>query len=181
LGADAEMKQNALIAWGTAGLIALTVGGRIYYTEAARAHMNDYNDKVDKIFKDAALKAEWSRKNEIIDAKYREEDAARGDCKFSEQEKTEYKINLRNMGQLPHWADVNVKNHCFIRKEDVREDAEINRQLDKEALGTYEEWAYKQSGIDKTHIWLKYPLELRERIIKGERGLMLGKFWEYIL
>lgn len=184
---DSGARNTAAVAAAAiAGVVVAAVGGRLAYTETARADYADYERKAQEAINDPALRAAWARKLEAIDEKRRKGEADWGDCEnISEEERTgheqwlEYEKTMP--WHLPSKPIYSAEDACYNRKLARQEQSNEMAEMEKDALGTYESWAVEQSGIDKHHRWTRYPKELVERVMKGERGLMLGKFWNYIL
>ena len=174
------MTQVRKLLYGAIGVITFAAGGRVLHTEIARSDMIDFNQQVESIFKNERLKAQWAEKIARVDRKYQEQERKLRNCDFNEVERREYEERVTKSESLPRGVQVNAETHCFLRKMKSQDDAALQKSLEIESMGSYEHWAIMQSGIEKSHRWLKYPQDLRERIGKGERGLLLGKFWKYL-
>lgn len=174
------MNRTAQWTYGLLGILSLAVGGRLLYTEMARNDMTDYNRKVEVIFKDETLRAKWAQMLTAVSRKYDREDSS-DKCRFNEEQKVEYEASIRQGEFIPDNVKLNVEAHCHRRMLAAQQVLQDTWSLETEALGTFEDWAVTQSGIEKYHRWMKYPKDLRVRILNGERGLLLGNFWEYIL
>ena len=175
-----EQRAKTIVAASIGGLLVLAVGGRLAYTEMARSAMNDYERRVTAAIADPEAKRTWDRKLEAIEAKYTKEGKQGSDCEgMSDQVPVP---TTREPGE--YWipdSPVTDREVCFTREEEADAKATAEKVTAIEALGTYEAWAVMRSGVHKTHRWTKYPKDLQARIRNGERGLMLGRFWNYIL
>lgn len=171
------MKPKAMIAYGLLGVLSAGVGGRLLYIELARWDMNDHNNKYDRAFADIALKAAWDNKIKNIEQGWDELMPKNEPCGLSSDIKADWEGDYKRFTGLT----VDGEEECNKSRERAREYMEANKQVEKNELGTYGDWVLKQTGLEKYHRWYKYPADLRERITRGEQGLMLGKFWEYIL
>ena len=174
------MRKGYAVAYAVAAFFILGAGGRLIYTELARSDMINYIKSAEEIHKNAALKAKWNERVRQIDA-YWERKAPEPTCSpNAEIKEKRVDDNVTYKDQITNQI-LYGESDCAKVNEYVRELREEGKLTDKNKLGFYEDWALKQSGINDYHRWMKYPQELRERVMKGERGLMLGKFWEYIL
>jgi hypothetical protein len=168
------------------GAVAVSAGMRLAYTEKARSDMIDYEREVKEAINNPSLRAEWARKLEAIDARREQRVGKIEDCTNLSEEKRKSYEQLNNYGEgtplyLPSRITYSAEHLCLAQRA-VFEAEEIERaDEEKESLGFYDAWAVKQAGFVGKHPWNLYPRELVERLQKGERGLLLGPFWNYIL
>ncbi|MBM5790727.1 MAG: hypothetical protein FJ053_03020 [Cyanobacteria bacterium M_surface_10_m1_298] len=165
---------TAVVLAALGGALLLAAGARIAYIETARATMEDCDRKIDEAINNPVLKASWAKKLETIEAKKQKHlDGNKDWCKNPEEQQPS---NLPSGTYLadPHW---------FCNESQLLLLEHLEKEFNAEALelGSYDQWAVKQAGIDKWHPWNRYPKELSQRLRMGERGLMLGPFWKFIL
>lgn len=134
--------------------IATPFLGRLAYTENARSQMIDFNAKTAAAKNDPALRREYDEKlGAHLKAK----------CSISAEEASE-------------------QRNDYIRL--FGKDTDPLRECEKEETGRfgyYETWVEEQLNLEASHPWAQYPSELKDRLSRGERGLLLGSFWKYIL
>jgi hypothetical protein len=170
-------KKAFVVAGSIGAVVVVALGGRLAYTEDARRAMDDYDRKVKAAVNDPALKAAWAEKIRVIERRWAPKDEPWAGCDEATLQK--YADQQQPVGSAQSWY-VPTEASCYARKlagEELNREA---REWEIEELGTYEGWAYDQSGLAKYHRWLKYPLELRRRVRDGEKGLMLGEWWKWV-
>lgn len=155
----------------------ILVGLRLHYIEVARSDMNDFNQRYRQALESETLRAKWGDKTRRIESYWDSVAPAAESCSLDEETKRKWENDYQKHAGLT----VDGEKECNKQMRRLREDMQAYKQGAIDRLGTYEDWAIRQSGLLKYHRWTRYPNDLRERIARGERGLMLGKIWEYML
>jgi hypothetical protein len=171
------MKKRTLATYWLLGLLALSAGGRLIYIEIARWDMNDYQRKYDEAIASEGLKEKWGEKVNKFEKDWTDLMPEDKPCSLNQETKLKWEDDAMKYTGLT----VDGEEECNRVRQKSKEWLEANKEMGKNELGTYEIWVFKQTGLEKFHRWLKYPKDLRDRIERGEKGLMIGKFWEYIL
>lgn len=119
--------------------------------------MNDYNRKRDAALADPILKEMWDNRDNRVNSSdtYENEQHNNPSEQYQNSYGFDFESNLENIELIKQ----------AIAEEERRE---------------YKNWVEGRTGL-RNHRWLLYPEDLRQRIRNGERGLMLGHFWKYIL
>jgi hypothetical protein len=179
--AHISVRRTTVITSTLSGVIALLVGGRLIYTEIARNRMMDYEEQTKAIVNNPRLIATWEETERRVNKKY-EIIIARNieRCQMNKEQAREYEEEVEKYEFMPSSVKVNAEAHCLDRASKLGQSMEEEKKREIEDLGTYQNWAIDQSGIDKHHPWLRYPEDLRKRILLGERGLLIGNPLKYI-
>jgi len=173
--------RSTVIASTVGGVMALLVGGRLIYTETARNSMMNYDEQVKSIVNNPLLLAAWEEKEKKLDKRYEKMiERNRESCRMNKEQAREYEEEVYEYEIIPSSVRMNAEAHCLDRAYKIGKTMEEEKNREVEDLGTYQNWAVDQSGIDKYHPWLKYPGDIRKRISSGERGLLIGNPLKYI-
>jgi hypothetical protein len=138
--------------------------------------MNDFEKSYQDAIRSDFLKSKWSDKIRLIEDSWNKYAPSTEECNLEPEDKARWERDYL----LFQGRTVDANEECRANNQKLREWVDGNKEIHKMHLGSYENWAYKQSGLEKYHQWLKYPNDLRERLAKGERGLMLGDIWKYL-